>query len=483
MPVKTIEAPPLGGYQHIDCGAPEQSIDGESSISSQEIDTQTLFNRSWGYLPPLDDEAVAIINAIIENPDMARPTNIRPDSKEFAGGLEDRNVFLKETATGDPQADHINSLPSEELSWETEKERECHDELWTLDQAKCDEASSEAVFQRTVMMNMITRHHLIYNRLATFPHVLDFSVEEPWTCYPMPTREYWKRERGYLTQPKPDLAVCFRREALIPESLWKDMPMTTKILACYENINDNGKARVFHFFAIESKKATMSINDAVGKRQSLNNASQALHNMYEFCKDAGPTHEREFFARVRFFSVVASTEGLIIRIHRATREPAHGSGRAGLIMKDRPDYPLRFEHQEFMSITRDRFNRKQVFEAFGRILISYGARELSVLLQSAAQALMEKLISEPLQMKRRLNPHFYRYGQTDINLRSRRQTAPSLAPSVLSLQMRDPTETPPRSEPQSPVQSSGGGRKREREQSTDDQPVKGAHRRQKHTKP
>jgi hypothetical protein len=204
--------------------------------------------------------------------------------------------------------------------------------------------------------------------------------------------------------------------------------------------------------------------------------------MYEFFKDAGPNHEEEFFTKVRFFSVVASTEGLNIRIHRATREPAKGNGRVGLIMKERPDYPLRFEYQDFISIQRDLFNRNRVFEVFEKILIGYGANELYLLLRNAAEAVMEKLANDPVQMGLRSNPDFYRYGQTDINIRSRRQTpAVSLAPSTRSVQMRDPTEAPARSRTQTPVQALGTRKKRTREQSTDDNPAKRTYQRKKLT--
>lgn len=81
------------------------------------------------------------------------------------------------------------------------------------------------------------------------------------------------------------------------------MPKATKRLVCYENMSEIRRARGFHFFTIEAKKGLMSADDTVGKRQSLNNASQALHNMFEFFRDAGPQHEDIFFTKVRFFSV------------------------------------------------------------------------------------------------------------------------------------------------------------------------------------
>ena len=128
----------------------------------------------------LDDEALTIINTIIANLDMGKDfPNIRPDYKDFSTGLEHRNVFLKETAARDPQADHINSLALGKPFQETDKEKEFHDDLWALDQAKCNDGSNEAIFQRTVMMNLIMRYYLIYNGRAKYPHVLNFSVEEP----------------------------------------------------------------------------------------------------------------------------------------------------------------------------------------------------------------------------------------------------------------------------------------------------------------
>ena len=286
-----------------------------------------------------------------------------------------------------------------------------------LDQDKCTEGSKEALFQRTIMMSLIARHRLIYEQEATKSRYLDFSVEEEWTCPPMPTREYWMDGR-FLTQPKPDLAVSFYRENLIADRLWYDMPAATQRLACYEGLSETGAARAFCFFAIEARKATVSSDDTTGKRQSLNNASQALHNMFEFFRDAGKQHEEKFFTKVRFFSVVASTEGLTIRIHRATREGL----RLGLTMSERNDYPLRFEHREFARIDRDNFDRGAVLEIFRKILVGYGVKKLHPLLLEATKAIMEKIKEDPSRLKARSDLRFYRYGQVDITPKSRKGT-------------------------------------------------------------
>jgi hypothetical protein len=390
----------------------------------QDTDPEQIFNRKWGYLPPLDEEAVAVIEAIIADPEMAKGyTRISPDDANFPDGLRNRNVLLKERQAIDPQSDRINLLvPGESV--ETDGEM---DQLWALDQAKCNKGLNKALFQLT-LMSLIARHHLIYVRNPTAQYLLDIGVEELWGCPPMPTRAYWKGE-SFLTQPKPDFAVCFNRKALIPDHLWNDMPRATKRLACYESADEIGGARVFHFFTIEAKKAKTSTGDTVGMRQSLNNASQALHNMFEFFREAGPQHEDTFFAKVRFFSVVASTEGLTIRTHRATREPANGSDQGFIIA----EYPLRFEYREFCSIPRDKFERKIVLETFEKILLGYGAKELHVLLHNAAKDIVEKLRKDTRGMYLRGDENFYRYGQTVVPPSKRTTPAASQAPSEQSI--------------------------------------------------
>lgn len=393
----------------------EASEDGEDRAVSQDTEEQD-FNHSWGYLPPLDEEAAAIIEAIIANPEMARDySRINPNHPDFPEGLRDRNVFLSESGRPDPYADEIRLLASPIIIEETTGESESHGQLWALDQAKINQGSNEALFQRKLMMDLIARHLFIYNRQNAMHRCLDFSVEELWTCPPMPTRSY-NQGASFLSQPKPDLAVCFRREATIPNRLWNSLPKATKKLACYENIKLIGNDRIFHFLTIEAKKEKTSADDDVGRLQSLNNASQALHNMFEFFRDAG--HEEIFFAKVRFFSAVASTEGVWVRIHRATREPEDGS-EEGFIMPKRKDYPLRFEFQNFAHITKAAFDRATVLEIFEKILIGYGVGIFRDLIHNAAQAIVERLEDQPEAYMARGDPNFYRYGQTAKKAKSR----------------------------------------------------------------
>ena len=355
---------------------------------------------------------------------MADPTKakdharIGPTNAEFVTGLGRRNVLVAKSTDHDPYAGSIYDLPSISLQ-ETDAERETYERLWEMDQDKCINSSNEALFQRTLMMSFIARHCLIYGRSIRRPFNLDFSVEEVWTCPPMPSRDF-ELSSKLLTQPKPDLAIYFCREELISDGLWNNMPDATQRLAYYERPGLSGLYKVFHFFTIEGKRSGTSPDDETAMLQSLNNASQALHNMFEFFQDAGPLHREKFFSEVRFFSTVASTEGLTIRIHRAVEVPENSSEYDFVV----PGYPLRFEFREFADIKQQEFDTKTVLGVFRKILVGYGAEKLHGLLQRAAKDLVDSLRTNPDGRKSRSNRNFYRHGQVGKTPRGSNVLAP-----------------------------------------------------------
>lgn len=411
----------------MDYSDPVEDSDRETSLLLSDTDRKQAFCHNWGYLPPLDEEAVAIIDAILADPTKAeKAIRTGPDHQDFPEGLGYRNVSCDESQDIDPFMNEIKLSISGKPFPETNEEIKSYRKLWDLDQAKCNQESNEALFQRTLMMSMIARHHLLYDNETAKKCSLDFSVEEPWMCSPMPTRAYWRNER-FLTVPKPDLAICFRREAVIPEDLWCNIPKATRGLACYENTGIEGTKRAFHFLTIEAKRGATSTGDTKAMLQSLNNASQGLHNMFEFFRDA--EQEDTFFDKVKFFSVVASTQGLIIRIHRAIRLPSNHSGR--FIIKNKPQYPLAFEFQVFSTMQRPEFKRETVFETFQKILIGYGEKVLKPLLLKAAEAIVAKLGNDEGEFEARGDSNYYRYGQTILAPKSRKQTpVPRQAPSM-----------------------------------------------------
>jgi hypothetical protein len=96
---------------------------------SEDISPLQAFYRHWGYLPPLDEEAIAVINAIITNPDTANDyRRIGPGNEDFFDGLKYRNVNFKESTASDLYMDHIKLLKYEKPI-ETDKEKEVHGRL------------------------------------------------------------------------------------------------------------------------------------------------------------------------------------------------------------------------------------------------------------------------------------------------------------------------------------------------------------------
>lgn len=411
----------------------EESEDGSSQESVNN--SQEHFNRKWGYVPPLDEETTRIIEAIIKNPASAETmVGIGPEKPQFLSGLHNRNVLSNPSIHLDPGKEEIQSISLEGYLQETQEQEISHEKLWNSDKAKCTPDSSEALYQRTLMIDLIARHFLIYQFDSSKDQIFDFSVEEPWGCLPMPSRLLWAIPKGqrseakFLTQPKPDLAVCFKREAVISDRMWKTLPEPTKGLACFENSSSNA-SRVFHFLAVEAKKAMLDLDSPQALHQCLNNASQALHNMFEFFRDAGPEHEQVFYDQVRFFSVVANRKGIIVRIHRALRKPDDASPWE-LVMPDRPDYRLEFEFREFQRIgDADEFSRNKVLEVVKKIL-KYATDDLFKMINAAASKLVQNLEEDLRLYLARREADFYSYGQPNPkSFKSSRRT--SVVPSTI----------------------------------------------------
>ena len=238
----------------------------------------------------------------------------------------------------------------------------------------------------------------------------------------MPTRAL-EHGDALLPRPKPDLCVCFRTDELIPPSWMAKMPEATRNLILFEGTETGQRERAFPFLSIEGKKSYISPDDPKPLHQSLNNASQALHNMYEFFREAEA--ETVFFEKVRFFSAAAMSRGIRIRIHRAVPiDPVKNDNRYDRIM---PDYPLWFEYEHFAETDGGEFERQKVVDVFENIIWGYGP-ELFNLLHRAAESVGEKFRNDKSLHKQR-NEAYYRHGQEGGLYKNTESTATSRADS------------------------------------------------------
>ena len=332
----------------------------------------------------------------------------------FQQGLKARNVDTQPSRTFDSLGTAIRSLKLEDFFQETEQARSQGNKLWMMDLATLGLTYNETMFHQTMMMNLLDRTSVMFEKEINGEKLLDYSATQPWDTSPMPSRAVWTAKAAdhpkgkFLVQPRPDLAICFRRQALIKYDLWKSLPKATKTLPVFEN---QYPSKVFHFFALEATSSAKSVDDPENLYKSLNNASQALNNLYEFLQDAGSKHKRIFFDRVRFFSAVANAHGMIVRIHKATEVPPDAD-EDRLILPDRPEYRLQFEYQEFSRLVGCDFTREAVIEILRKVC-KYAVEELSVFISQAAEDLVNNLhqSEDPNAFTARADPSFYRHGQ------------------------------------------------------------------------
>ncbi|KAF3768502.1 hypothetical protein M406DRAFT_71500 [Cryphonectria parasitica EP155] len=397
------ESDPLGAfYESIRYLSPHfaesEESDRASSDSADEDPLVSLY-KSIGYLPPLDESTLDLLEQVLLDPSMGKTGGrINPtDQESFRVGLGERNVALE--PYHDPYLDHIQSLTSKTPK-ETQLEKRRHVRAWELDLQKTRNDPLEPVFQRTIMMSMIDRHRLLYDREdATIP-ILDFSVERIWKCPPMPSRVLFDPQPKCLTQPKADLALAFRQFAIFQRRRWHDLPDAMRSLLCYEGQATGKEVRVLHFMTIEGKNSFKTPDDEVALSQNLNNASQSLHNMYEFFREAGDEHVQIFFEKVRFFSCVSTSKGIKIRVHRACCTQDHQAITLNGQLGEVPPmdsivegYPLQFVFDDYFEASGPDFTRDKVVGAFEKIMVGYAIGELLGYLREAAKAVEAKCLT------------------------------------------------------------------------------------------
>ncbi|ROV95204.1 hypothetical protein VMCG_08560 [Cytospora schulzeri] len=379
------------------------------SLCSPDEDPLAALYRSIGYLPPLDEETLELLKQVLLNPSMGSTAGrINPSALEKVRvGLKDRNVALE--PCHDAFLEYIKSLCGD-ISTETPSEKKRHSVAWNLDLQKTKGDPQEPVFQRTVLMSMIDRHRFIYDRGDNKQPVLDFSVERLWKCRPMPSMAFQDPEPYCLTQPKADLAVSFRQYAVFQSKYWQLLPNELRDTVCYEGQATGKEVRVFHFLMIESKNSYKTPDDESGLCQSLNSATQSLHNMYEFFREAGEEHVQTFFDKVRVFSAVSTSKGIKIRAHRAClTEDARPEPAEDAEPDDVPamcsileDYPLQFVYDDFFEANGSEFTREKVVSIFEQLMVGYGIKELWGYLQEAAQAIEAKCLDYKNKYNKRL---------------------------------------------------------------------------------
>ncbi|KAI9657953.1 MAG: hypothetical protein M1821_002610 [Bathelium mastoideum] len=172
-------------------------------------------------------------------------------------------------------------------------------QYFDADLARC-QTKVEAVLQRTIMMNVLDRHWLGEH--------FDWNTEGQWR-QPKETLIRPTKEGDEMTLPKPDLMISFTLESF-SSGRDRSHPIPDDLEPCIFPDRDQ---RCFPFLFFEVKKAAADL--VAAHRANLNNASQALYNIWQWMKRADQL--TEFYEKVRVFTFVFNAQELSVRVHRA----------------------------------------------------------------------------------------------------------------------------------------------------------------------
>ena len=354
----------------------------------------------WGYEPPEEDMTSSTTNTSglsSEHPTKSgkstspKVVTRQADTEFFRNGLRRRGITF--VSRKDDKIDVIRKLVLAARPKVPTASGEKLEDDWTADLVKCAKAD-EALIQRTIMMETIDRHEL--------GEFLDYTCESSWTCKRMPLKPHKdkavviskavKDNRSVqakpiielMAKPRPDLHVAFKLEAIMDESslpLLEDM----KGCICPESSQKEGSDdRAFPFFSMETKSPQAAKGEPVANRQNFNTASQALHNIYQFMKEADQVSK--FLEEVRFFSAAVTPSTFQVRVHRAVIAAQRDKIQA--------DYPLGFRFDVVYQSEKKRYTRAEITRIIKNILFEYGVKKLLPILKDAVEVVLNKLWEE-----------------------------------------------------------------------------------------
>jgi len=206
---------------------------------------------------------------------------------------------------------------------------------------------------------------------------LELIYEALWISERFPCKDCTPKSCK-LPQAKPDTAVSFKAETLLPSdgfhADWERLK-EFKSHIFPEGCQEFQDERAFHFFLMEERG---SLDNQKAQFQNLNTASQALYNIY-YCMKRTEDLET-FFKEVRVFSAVASTEGLSIRVHRPVKLHHEQCFNK--------EYPIGFQFDELGRLRGD-YSRAQANSIVYNILHTYGVLKLHPILKKTIAQLLK----------------------------------------------------------------------------------------------
>jgi hypothetical protein len=356
-----------------DSVADESTVKGRGSRGPLKLNWDKLRAREINDEPSEDDRLVHF--KFLLKLDLPRLS-----AKQIKDLQSSFKVFA-ELAVKEVDLDKIEALSDEFDQWKSKVGlAKITREHFKGDLTRCA-FSNEAMLQRTIMMEIIDRHHL--------HDFLTFNSEGQWRqnkndCL-------ISKDSDSVTLPKPDLNMSFNLK-----SFDKLAPIPKNLRSSFRPDSSGQKyGRCFPFLFFEVKKATDNLE--VAEMANLHSASQALFNIYAWM--ARTNQGDLFIKKIRVFTFVFNTQDLSVRMHRATAHEITG---------------LQYHFVELVELKG--YSKDQVCLLVRKILEKYAIQELHPILKLAFDTVTDEH-SRATQAKRRAD---FARATADQRARSRR---------------------------------------------------------------
>lgn len=294
------------------------------------------------------------------------PARIKSESDQFDDSMRARNVELKESK---PRAEdteiRTQIVPSNDVADTIEGGTRHIKDDWDPIMVTM-RRKNEMHFTMTIFFNLINMYKDFLE-----PGNFDHATDRIWEKHEEPPSRDWMVPP---TRPKPDIFIGFRVAAILTSSYFDSLGKEFRHMMVPEKPEAGDDGVAFPFLMMEAKGPAGKLGGSPVLRQVVNDASNALFNLWKFFKRAGK--EAEFFKYIRVFTVAGSHERMTIRMHYALEEEDQNNWVT-------EGYPLRYRYEVLMTSSTDAKNCRPLIQNTLTNILKYAENKMLSLIKDS----------------------------------------------------------------------------------------------------
>ena len=299
---------------------------------------------------------------------------IKSENDQFDDGMRARNVEL---AVNKPRVENAEIraqiVPSgnfdDNIEGGTHHIKDNWDPIMNTMRRK-----NEMHFTMTIFFNLINMYKDFLEE-GTFDHATD----RKWERHEEPP----SRDRMVTpARPKPDIFIGFRVVAILTSSRFNSLGKEYRSKMVPEKTEAGDKGVAFPFLIMEAKGPAAKLGGSPLLRQVVNDASNALYNLWGFFKRA--KRETEFFQHIRVFTIGGSHDRMTVRMHYAIKEENQNDWVTH-------DYPLGYRYEELTNPSTDAEDCRPVIQNTLTNILEYAEMKMLPHIKDSVQRVLEVL--------------------------------------------------------------------------------------------